>query len=119
MSVLILGGDRIDHTRKVLNERGVESILHWTSKNRKNGRRQDRCIPSKVQIVVMLTNFFNHNSMKHYKEKAKSRGLPAVYSRRNVKCANNEFIKMLHPLDTDSNICIQCRKFTTCCREEE
>ena len=67
MSVLILGGDRIDPIRKILMELGVSDIIHWTARNQKNGRKKDKVIPLKVNMVLMLTNFLNHNAMKHYR----------------------------------------------------
>lgn len=114
MSVLILGGDKIDPIRKILMELGVSDIIHWTARNQKNGRKKDKVIPSKVNLVVMLTNFLNHNAMKHYRSEAKSKDLPIVYSTRNVECVKEAFIKTLSELDQNSEICKQCENYTQC-----
>lgn len=119
MAVLILGGDKIDPIRKVLMGLGVDSIVHWTARNQKNRRKKDRNIPTKVDIVVMLTNFLNHNAMKHYRAEAKMKGLPVVYSSRNVECVKSEFIKVVNDLNPDSEICKRCEKYLDCYKKEE
>lgn len=114
MSVLILGGDRINPIREVLCDFGVEHIIHWTARNQKRGRKKDKPIPTDVNIVVMLTNFLNHNSMKHYRAEAKSKDIPIVYSTRNVECLRQEFINVLSKLDSDSEICKECEHYLRC-----
>lgn len=114
MSVLVLGGDKIDPIRKILKELGVDNIIHWTARNQKNGRKKDKVIPTKVNMVIMLTNFLNHNAMKHYRTEAKTKGLPIVYSTRNVECVRSEFIKVVSELDNDSEICKQCEHYIDC-----
>jgi len=114
MSVLILGGDKIDPIRKTLMDLGVEEIIHWTARNQKNGRKKDKNIPSKVNIVLMLTNFLNHNAMKHYRSEAKAKDLPIVYATRNVECVRKAFINTLSQLDSDSEICKQCEYYINC-----
>ena len=117
MSVLILGGDKIEPIRKVLIGLGVSDIIHWTARNQKNGRKRSKTIPSKVSLVVMLTNFLNHNAMIHYRSEAKSKGLPIVYSTRNVDCVKSEFIKVINDLGPNSPICQQCEQYITCCKK--
>lgn len=114
MSVLVLGGDKIDPIRSVLYQLGVESIIHWTARNQKNGCKKDKPIPTGVEIVLMLTNFLNHNAMKYYRAEAKSKGLPIVYSTRNVDCVKSEFSKILRELGRDSKICQACEEFNKC-----
>ena len=114
MSVLILGGDRIDPIRKILTELGVSDIIHWTARNQKSGRKKDKVIPTKVKMVLMLTNFLNHNAMKHYRAEAKSKDLPIVYSTRNVDCVKEAFMETLSKLDANSEICRECEYYVRC-----
>jgi len=37
VSLLILGGDKITPIVKMLQDLGVEDIVHWTARNQKNG----------------------------------------------------------------------------------
>lgn len=114
MSLLIVGGDNIQPIRNVLNDLGVDKIIHWTARNQKRGRKKTKVIPSSVHMVLMLTNFLNHNSMKHYRAEAKSKGLPIVYATRNVECVKSEFLKVVESLDSNSQICLSCQEYTKC-----
>ena len=114
MSLLILGGDKINPIISVLQELGISDIVHWTARNQKNGRKKAKKIPSKVDMVLMLTNFLNHNAMLHYRAEAKSKDLPIVYSTRNVECVKSAFIQALANLDQDSKICKACSEYTEC-----
>jgi hypothetical protein len=117
MSLLILGGDRIDPIVTMLQTLGVNDIIHWTARNQKNGRKKQKKIPSKVDMVLMLTNFLNHNAMLHYRSEAKSKDLPIVYSTRNVECIKSEFIKMVATLNSNSAICKACEEYQRCYKE--
>ena len=117
MSLLILGGDKINPILNMLQELGVSDIIHWTARNQKNGRKKAKKIPTKVDMVLMLTNFLNHNAMLHYRAEAKSKDLPIVYSTRNVDCVKSEFMKMIATLDSDSAICKACKEYQKCYKD--
>jgi hypothetical protein len=119
MSILILGGDNIDPIRKVLMSLGVTNIIHWTERRKKRNRQKDRALPSQIDMVVMLTNFLNHTSMKYYKAQAKAKGLPVVYGTRNVECVKSAFIQAVHNLDKDSPLCKQCENYIKCYQKDQ
>ena len=119
MSILILGGDNIDPIRKVLMSLGVNNIIHWTARSQKRSRQKSRALPPKINMVVMLTNFLNHNSMKYYKAKAKSKGLPVVYGTRNIECIRSAFIQTVSKLDKNSEICKQCENYIKCYQKDQ
>lgn len=76
MSLLILGGDKINPIINLLTNSGVDEIVHWTARNQKNSCKKAKKIPEKIEMVLMLTNFLNHNAMLHYRAEAKTKGLP-------------------------------------------
>lgn len=117
MSVLILGGDRINPILNILEELGMTDIIHWTARNQKNGRKKAKKIPIKVEMILMLTNFLNHNAMLHYRAEAKAKDLPIVYSTRNVDCVKSAFVQALVNLNSDSKICQSCNEFQKCYKE--
>lgn len=117
MSLLILGGDKIDPIINLLTNLGVDDIVHWTARNQKNGRKKAKKIPLKVEMVLMLTNFLNHNAMLHYRAEAKTKGLPIVYSTRHLDCVKSEFIKVVEGLNSDSKICRACSDYQKCYKE--
>ena len=114
MSLLILGGDKINPILNVLEELGISDVVHWTARNQKNGRKKAKKIPSKIDMVLMLTNFLNHNAMLHYRAEAKSKDLPIVYSTRNVDCVKSAFVQMFSKLDEDSKTCNDCYEYDNC-----
>lgn len=92
MSVLVIGGDKIDAIKSMLNFFGASSITHW------DGRKKAACkkiIPSDTDCVVMLTSFLNHNAMKHFKNEAKKRELPLVCCKHNVSCFYDEYKRIM------------------------
>ena len=119
MSLLILGGDRINPILNLLEELGVSDVIHWTARNQKNGRKKAKKIPTKVNMVLMLTNFLNHNAMIHYRAEAKAKDLPIVYSTRNVDCVKSAFIQALANLDSDSKLCKSCDEYQRCYEENK
>lgn len=119
MSVLVLGGDRIAPIRELLLSMGVETIIHWTERGEKKRRQKNRTLPKNISMVIMLTNFLNHNSMKYFKSEAKARGIPIVFTTRNADCVKNAFIQTLYTLDKDSKICNACDKYLECYPKEQ
>jgi len=119
MSLLILGGDRINPILTLLEGLGVTDIIHWTARNQKNGRKKAKRIPSKVDMVLMLTNFLNHNTMLYYKAEAKAKDLPIVYSTRNVDCVKSAFIQTLAKLDSNSTLCKSCDEYQRCYKKNK
>lgn len=111
MSILILGGDNIDPIRKTLMSLGVDDIIHWSERVNKQ-RQRSKALPSHINMVVMLTNFLNHNSMKYYKAQAKARKLTTIYATRNIECVKSAFIQAVNNLDKDSQTYKQCKDFT-------
>lgn len=118
MSLLILGGDKINPIINLLTNLGVDDIVHWTARNQKKGRKKAKKIPLKVEMVLMLTNFLNHNAMLHYRAEAKTKGLPIMYSTRNVDCVKSEFIKAIENLNSNSKICKACNEYQNCYKEQ-
>ena len=92
MSVLVIGGDEITPIKAVLENLGVNNITHWDA--RKKASSCKKAIPYKTECVIMLTNFLNHNAMKHYKIEAKKRNIPIVCAKRSVSCIFSEYSKV-------------------------
>lgn len=81
MSALIVGGDRIDSYRGLLQKQGYTQVRHW------NGRKQSEChrrIPVDTQLVVVMIDQINHGLARKIRREADERSLPIVFSRRNA-----------------------------------
>ena len=81
MSVLIIGGDRIEPMKEVLREFGASRFTHWDARNPRVTRKK---IPECTQCVVMMTDFLNHNAMNHFKREAKRLGIALFQAERGV-----------------------------------
>ncbi|MCI0500956.1 MAG: DUF2325 domain-containing protein [Epsilonproteobacteria bacterium] len=115
MSVLVLGGDKINPILNILYELGITNVTHWTGRNMKNGNKKAKQIPSKVDFVLMLTNFLNHNTMLHYKQEAKTKNVCVAYSTRNMDAVRCEVLKLLNSNpELQEKVCLNCPQRDHC-----
>jgi len=95
MSILIIGGDKIETIKGILAELGDFSITHWDTRKKSSSCRKD--IPLNTDYVLMLTDFLNHNAMYKYRKEAKKKNIPLICSKRSassVYCEVCKFLKM-------------------------
>jgi len=82
MSVLIIGGDRLGNIGNNLKRIGFIQIVH--EKGRKKVRKnRSICIPEEAGLVIVLTDYVNHNIAATIKRKAKDRAVPVLYAKRS------------------------------------
>lgn len=81
MNALLIGADSLGNIPNVLNAYGIEHFTHITG--RKKGMR-NTVIPSKVDIVIVFTDFVEHPVLKNIKAQARESNIPCVYSKRSV-----------------------------------
>lgn len=93
MSVLIIGGDKINSILTMLKTLGVTNIDHWDA--RKKSSAPKKKIPKKTDCIVMLTSFLNHNVMHKYKNEAKKQKIPFICTKRSTSCVYDEYIKVM------------------------
>lgn len=91
MSVLVLGGDRIEGITDSLSLLGVKDITHWSLRKTRDINKK---IPQNTQYVIMLTNFLNHNAMYKFKTEAKKRNIPFICANRNENSVICKFCEM-------------------------
>ncbi|MGE4418293.1 MAG: DUF2325 domain-containing protein [Sulfurimonas sp.] len=106
MSILVIGGDKIDAIKSILQVFGASSVVHW------DARKKSVCkkiIPIDIECVVMLTSFLNHNAMKYFRSEAKKRDLPVVCSKHNSSCFYDEYKKIM-----GSSHCLNCETYSDC-----
>ena len=81
MSVLIVGGDRVNTYKEYLQTQGLGPVLHW------NGRKNSDChrsIPASTRLVVILVDQINHMLAIKLRRTADNLDLPVVFSRRSI-----------------------------------
>jgi len=90
MSVLVIGGDRIEPLKERLALLGASKITHWAGRKVHTTHKK---IPNETECVVMLTDFLNHNVMNHFKRASKKMDIPLVCTKRSVHCLDEAFGK--------------------------
>lgn len=81
MKTLVIGGDRIDSIRRELTEFGRQDIEHWAGRKPADTRR---AIPSRCDLVIVVTDFLSHNMLYSATVRATRLGLPIIYTRRSA-----------------------------------
>ena len=92
MSILLIGGDKVNNITELLKSLGVTKTTHWDS--RKNSTSHKK-IPANTDAVIMLTDFLKHNSMSYFKKSAKKQSIPLICTRRSTASVEAEFSKFL------------------------
>ena len=108
MSALIVGGDYIKPLKKIINERGLRKIEHWTG--RKKGDLK-RTVPVDTRLVVLLCDYLCHSLAKKVRSDAERLGLPVIYCRRSV----GEFCEKLDRLLETGAVYLGDESFLNCC----
>jgi hypothetical protein len=81
MTALIVGGDYIKPIERVITDRGVRTIRHWTG--RKPGDLR-KTVPKDTRLVVLLLDYLSHGLAKKVRGDADRLGLPVIYCRRSL-----------------------------------
>ena len=76
MKAMIIGGDRIDTTRRVLQASGYADILHWSGRKPADLTRP---LPSGVDHIVIMLDFINHNLARRVRDMARERQISVAY----------------------------------------
>lgn len=79
-SLLIVGADHLGSIPKKLKGLGFKRITHL------NGRKVQmvkRDIPSDTDLILVLTDYINHNLISVLKKKASEQDVPICYAKRS------------------------------------
>ncbi|ADU31736.1 DUF2325 domain-containing protein [Evansella cellulosilytica] len=79
-SLLIYGGDQLGSIPKQLENIGFHHILHIDGRKTRTVKKE---IPENVDLILILTDFINHNLAKKIKARAEKKDIPICYSRRS------------------------------------
>lgn len=81
MNALLVGADTLGNIPEVLNSYGIDEYTHISG--RKKGMRNS-IIPSKVDLVIVFTDFVEHPVLKNIKTQAKESNIPCIYTKRST-----------------------------------
>jgi len=79
-TLLIVGGDHLGNIERNLMEMGFVDVIHITGRKVQMVKKD---IPERINSILVLTDFVNHNLSKSIKQKAKELALPVFYANRS------------------------------------
>lgn len=90
MSIVVIGADYLGGIEKNLYSLGVTELTHING--RKVSNQSKICIPKKTDLILILTDYVNHNTAKIVKTIAKAQDVPLVYSKRSWGAVEEKLI---------------------------
>lgn len=82
-SMLVIGGDRLGSISKKLKNEGFQQVIHV---NGRKSRMVQKGIPQHVDMVLVITDYINHNLSGIIKRKAQEQGIPICFSKLSWPC---------------------------------
>ncbi|MCR2044309.1 DUF2325 domain-containing protein [Anaerosalibacter massiliensis] len=80
MSVLVIGGDNLGNIENNLKEKGFNRITHITGRR---SREQTYKVPKDTDVVLILTDYVNHQTSKNVKKQVKNSKSKVIFSKRS------------------------------------
>lgn len=97
-SLLLVGGDKLGGIPDRLKDIGFSEVVHITGRKVKMVKHS---IPDRIDFILVLTDFVNHNLASKIKERAAKQQIPVCYSRRSWGC-------IYKSLTADKSFCHDC-----------
>jgi hypothetical protein len=79
-SILVVGADHLGNMPEQLAHIGFDDVTHLSGRKCQMVRKG---IPEKIDAVLVLTDYINHNLTKVIKQQAKEQELPIYYAKRS------------------------------------
>ncbi|MDC7707097.1 DUF2325 domain-containing protein [Vogesella indigofera] len=76
MRAMIIGGDKVETTRRALQASGYADVLHWSGRKSSDLKRE---FPSRVAHMVIILDYVNHNLAKRMRLIARERQISVAY----------------------------------------
>ncbi len=95
MSIMIVGGDSLGAINKELLSLGAEEILHVDG--RKSGKNARLCIPERIALVLVFTDYVNHNTAKLVKRLSKLNGVSYLFAKRSWSSLEDHGVRRYFP----------------------
>ncbi|WP_019244013.1 MULTISPECIES: DUF2325 domain-containing protein [Bacillus] len=90
-SLLVVGGDYLGKITENLCNEGFTEIIHINGRKTQMVRKE---IPSNIDLILVLTDYINHNLSTNIKKRANEQSIPIFYSKRSWSAIHNELQKI-------------------------
>jgi hypothetical protein len=81
MRATVVGGDRLGNIPQLLEARGIRVLRHVTGREASDQRRA--ALPRGTDLLILFTDFLNHNAMRAFRAAAEEGGVPILACRRS------------------------------------
>ena len=105
MNAVLVGADRLGNIPTSLAEFGIRIQRHVTGRLSVHQRSMP-ALPRDTGLLILFTDFLNHNAMKSYRNQAQIRGIPVIACKRSASCLEESVRRYLAP----AGLCKDCPK---------
>jgi hypothetical protein len=85
MNAVLVGADRLGNIPDSLAGFGIHIQRHVTGRSSVHQRSMP-ALPRDTDLLILFTDFLNHNAMKSYRNQAQVQGIPVIACRRSTSC---------------------------------
>lgn len=93
VNCIVVGADRLGNIPEVLERLGIRIVHHVSGRVSAHQRRITR-LPSNAQLLILFTDFLNHNVMRNYRAQAQAQGLRILACQRSASRLVDEVQRM-------------------------
>ncbi|MBC8007572.1 MAG: DUF2325 domain-containing protein [Prolixibacteraceae bacterium] len=105
MNAVLVGADRLGNIPDSLAAFGIRVQRHVTGRLSVHQRSMP-ALPRDTDLLILFTDFLNHNAMKSYRNQAQIRGIPVIACKRSASCLADSVRRHLAP----AGPCMDCPK---------
>jgi hypothetical protein len=106
MNAIVVGADRLGNIPESLAGYGIQIQRHVSGRSSSH-QRSIPALPRGTELLILFTDFLNHNAMKSYRNQAQIQGIPVIACRRSVSCLTESVQRFLGTPKS----CEGCEKF--------
>jgi hypothetical protein len=85
MNAMVVGADRLGNIPEALAGFGIQIHRHVTGRHSTH-QRSVQSLPRDTDLLILFTDFLNHNAMKCYRGQAQAQGIPVIACKRSASC---------------------------------
>lgn len=85
MNAMVVGADRLGSIPDALAGMGIQIHRHVTGRSSAH-QRSVGSLPKDTDLLILFTDFLNHNAMKCYRGQAQAQGIPVIACKRSASC---------------------------------
>lgn len=85
MNAMVVGADRLGNIPEVLEKLGIKIESHITGRAASH-QKMAGFLSHNLDLLILFTDFLNHNAMRTYRAQARAQGIRVVACRRSATC---------------------------------